>query len=93
MREETGLETTVGRLLYICDHPTADVLHVTFETHVVGGVLGQTAGMDTRTIRAVQYVPVADLTAHGYSAQFQDLAASGFPGAGSYMGLKSNIGL
>jgi ADP-ribose pyrophosphatase YjhB (NUDIX family) len=47
MREETGIEVAVGRLLYVCDY-------------LPGGT---------------------------------QLALAGFPGTGSYMGAKSNIGL
>ncbi len=40
MREETGLDVEVGRLLYVCDHLPdggAHVLHVTLETRRLGG--------------------------------------------------------
>ncbi|MBB6344777.1 hypothetical protein FHU36_001286 [Nonomuraea muscovyensis] len=38
-------------------------------------------------------MPIADLPSLGFSARFAELAQAGFPGAGSYMGAKSNIGL
>ncbi|MDQ1288262.1 MAG: hypothetical protein QG622_1827 [Actinomycetota bacterium] len=93
MREETGLDVEVGRLLYICDHPTADVLHITLEAHVRGGTLGPATGSDTQPIRGVRYVPLEQLPDHGFTTRFRDLAATGFPNAGSYQGLKTNIGL
>jgi hypothetical protein len=47
----------------------------------------------SQPIRGVEYVPVEQLAAYGFSTRFRDLVAQGFPGAGSYMGLKANIGL
>lgn len=92
--EETGLEIGVGRLLYVCDVTTANVVHLTFECHREGGTLGAIeAGADTRPIRAVEFVKLADLPALGFNEKFVRLAQAGWPEAGSYMGPKSNIGL
>jgi hypothetical protein len=52
-----------------------------------------TLGADTRPIRAVDFVKLADLLARGFSERFVELARAGWPDAGSYMGPKSNIGL
>jgi 8-oxo-dGTP pyrophosphatase MutT (NUDIX family) len=97
MREETGLDVEPGRLLYVCDHLPGDgphVVHLTFESRRVGGIIGQvTAGLDTRPIRGVQFVKLAELPSLGFSQRFGDLAMEGFPGAGSYMGPKAAIGL
>ncbi|MFE9244772.1 NUDIX domain-containing protein [Nocardiopsis sp. NPDC006938] len=98
MREETGIEVEVGRLLYVCDHivPNKDlhVIHMTFEVRKLGGSLGEIAvGLDTRPIRGVEFVKNADLPQRGFSETFARLVEDGFPGAGSYMGPKSAIGL
>ncbi|HEY9368938.1 MAG TPA: NUDIX domain-containing protein [Streptomyces sp.] len=94
MHEETGLDVEVGRLLYVCDHLPANVVHMTFEIIRTGGIVGDIAeGADTTPIRGVEWVKLTDLTQHGFSACFADLAQAGFPGAGSYMGAKANIGL
>jgi ADP-ribose pyrophosphatase YjhB (NUDIX family) len=95
MHEETGLEVTVGRLLYVCDYfgGRGQILHVTFEVERVDGTLGEIAGIDTQVIRAVEFAPITELQQKGFSARFEQLAVDGFPGAGGYMGLKSNIGL
>jgi ADP-ribose pyrophosphatase YjhB (NUDIX family) len=97
MREETGLLTEPGRLLYVCDHLPgggAHVVHITFEVRRIGGTLGAvTDGLDTRPICGVRFVPLADLPSLGFGERFAALAMSGFPGAGSYMGPKSSIGL
>ena len=96
MREETGLEVAVGRLLYVCDYLPGGthVLHVTFEARRIGGTVGDvTEGADTRPIRGVEFVKLAGLPGLGFPEKFGQLALAGFPGAGSYMGAKSNIGL
>jgi ADP-ribose pyrophosphatase YjhB (NUDIX family) len=93
MAEETGLAVEVGRLLYLCDHVSAHVVHITFEVRRTGGQIGATAGKDTRPIRGVQFVKLADLPQLGFSERFVQLCQAGFPGAGSYMGPKSAIGL
>jgi ADP-ribose pyrophosphatase YjhB (NUDIX family) len=94
MREETGVEVEVGRLLYLCDHVPAHVVHITFEVRRVGGRVGALIeGLDTRPIRGVEFVKLADLPGLGFSERFVELARSGFPGAGSYMGAKATIGL
>ena len=94
VREETGLDVEAGRLLYVCDNVGAHVVHITFEARRVGGRLGDVAeGADTRPIRKVEFVALDDLTDLGFSEQFTALCREGFPGAGSYMGPKSSIGL
>lgn len=94
MREETGLDVEVGRLLYVCDHTAAHVVHLTFEVTRTGGVVGDvTAGADTHPIRAVEWVKVAQLPELGFTERFVQLVVDGFPGAGAYMGPKAAIGL
>ena len=94
MREETGVEVRPGRLLYLCDHVQAHVVHITFEVERVGGEVGAVEeGKDTRPIRGVEFVKLSELAGLGFSDTFMRLAQSGFPGAGSYMGPKSAIGL
>ncbi|MEV7869159.1 NUDIX hydrolase [Streptomyces sp. NPDC088124] len=94
MREETGIEVEAGRLLYVCDHTRAHVVHITFEARRVGGRIGAVAeGADTRPIRQVTFVPLDDLLDRGFSETFVKLCRDGFPGAGSYMGPKAAIGL
>jgi ADP-ribose pyrophosphatase YjhB (NUDIX family) len=94
MKEETGLDVEPGRLLYVCDHLPAQVVHMTFEARRTGGTLGDIkAGADTTPIRGVEFVPVPELSGLGFSDRFTELVTAGFPGAGSYMGPKSAIGL
>ncbi|MCX5395584.1 NUDIX domain-containing protein [Streptomyces sp. NBC_00102] len=94
MKEETGIDVEVGRLLYVCDVVKAHVVHITFEARRIGGTVGDVKeGADTTPIRGVKFVPLEDLTGLGFEARFVDLCKQGFPGAGSYMGPKSAIGL
>jgi ADP-ribose pyrophosphatase YjhB (NUDIX family) len=94
MREETGAEVEIGRLLYLCDNVQAHVVHITFEARIVGGEIGAvTEGADTRPIHAVEFVPLDSLPGLGFSELFVKLCRDRFPGAGSYMGPKSAIGL
>ncbi|WP_223809070.1 NUDIX domain-containing protein [Nocardiopsis listeri] len=98
MREEIGVEVEVGRLLYLCDHIVSEknlhVVHITFEVHRTGGSLGDISeGLDSRPIRGVEFVKTGDLAHLGFSDHFARLVEDGFPGAGSYMGPKSAIGL
>ena len=94
MKEETGLDVEPGRLLYVCDHVPAEVVHITFEARRAGGTLGDIeAGADTSPIRGMEFVPVPKLPELGFSERFTELVTAGFPGAGSYMGPKSAIGL
>ncbi len=93
-KEETGTEVEVGRLLYVCDHTAARVVHITFEARRVGGQIGAvTEGADTRPIRQVEFVKLAELPGLGFSERFATLCQDGFPGAGTYMGPKAAIGL
>jgi hypothetical protein len=48
---------------------------------------------DENPISDVRFVPISRLEQYGFSARFVTLIKDGFPGAGGYMGLKSNIGL
>ncbi|MFF8917811.1 NUDIX hydrolase [Streptomyces sp. NPDC015032] len=94
MREETGVEVEVGRLLYLCDNVKAHVVHVTFEARRIGGQIGAVSeGADARPIRQVAFVKLDDLHGLGFSETFVKLCQEDFPGAGSYMGPKSAIGL
>ena len=87
MREETGVLVDVGRMLYLCDHVPADVVHITFEVRRVGGVMGDVVvGADTRPIRGVAFVKLTELPGLGFSERFVELAMAGWPGAGSYHG-------
>ena len=95
-KEETGLDVAVDQLLYVCDmkHSGYTAIHVTFLLDREGGVLTlPDNAKDENPIHDVQFVPIGQLTAYGFSEKFVDLVRRGFPNKGSYMGDKENIGL
>lgn len=95
MREETGLDVKIIKLLYVNDffRNNTYVLHITFLVEKIGGSLGKTTDIDTEEIRNVKMVPIEDLEKIGFNTTFADLVKNNFPDAGNYKGLKSNIGL
>ena len=97
MKEETGLEVAVDRLLYVCDRIMDDhhVVHITFAVKRVGGRLQTGVEPEdwANPIKSVRMVPLSELHAYGFSERFCELARSGFPDGGTYQGTVSNIGL
>ena len=96
-KEETGLDVSVEKLLYVCDRIQDDnhVVHITFAVRRRGGCLqvGTEPEPDANPITDVRMVPIESLCEFGYTQRFRDLAMEGFPGSGSYQGLVQNIGL
>jgi len=88
--------TRVEKLLYICDKIdcTPPILHITFLLQKVSGeIILPTNEFDENPISDVRYVDFSNLTGLGFSEKFVSIVESDFPNAGSYMGLKENIGL
>lgn len=95
MEEETGLQTRVQKLLYLCDAEQSQhtLLHVTFLLERTGGALRlPDNSKDENPISDVRFVPVEELEGYGFSGRFAELAREGFPGGG-YAGDKKAIGL
>ncbi|PEL14970.1 DNA mismatch repair protein MutT [Bacillus wiedmannii] len=96
MREETGLEVKIKKLLYVCDKPDANpsLLHITFLLERIEGEITLPSNeFDHNPIQDVQMVPIKDLSQYGFSEIFITLISEGFASTGSYQGLKQNIGL
>ena len=96
MREETGLETEIVKLLYVCDKPEtqAPVLHISFLLWKTGGELRLPSNdLEQNPIHDVRMVPTGDLPRYGFSRRFTEIIQQGFPGAGGYVGPKASIGL
>lgn len=96
MREETGLETSVTKLLYVCDYPEVEppVLHISFLLNRIGGEVRLPSNeFDENPIFDVKMVPIDDLPSYDFSDKFKDFVQKGFPDAGSYKGHKRCIGL
>ena len=95
-REETGLDTEIIKLLYLCDVESSSntVMHITFLVKRIGGEITlPTNEFDENPIQDVRFVSIKDLIGYGFSEQFVQLAEQGFPKSGNYMGDKNNIGL
>lgn len=97
MREETGLDIAIERLLYICDR-IADgrhIVHITFAVKRIDGHLhtGLEPEPGANPIHSVRMVPLSALAEYGFSERFLTLAIQGFPNAGTYQGAVENIGL
>ena len=96
MKEETGLDIDIIRLLYLCDVSTSDntLLHITFLLKRVDGDIElPTNEFESNPIYDVEFVPVSDLAEYGFNEKFVELAENGFSNSGVYAGDKSNIGL
>lgn len=98
MREETGLEVKIKKLLYVCDKPDASpsLLHITFLLERIEGEITLPFvhhEFDLNPIHDVQMVAIEELSRYGFSEKFIKLTSEKFLNAGSYQGLKQNIGL
>lgn len=96
MKEETGLDVEIIRLLYLCDVSASDntLLHITFLLkRVAGNIALPTNEFESTPIYDVEFVPVSALTEYGFNEKFLKLAENGFADSGIYAGDKSNIGL
>jgi ADP-ribose pyrophosphatase YjhB (NUDIX family) len=96
MREETGLEVKIKKLLYVCDKPdvSPSLLHITFLLERIEGEITLPSNeFDHNPIHDVQMIPIKELIHYGFSETFITLISEGFSNAGSYQGLKQNIGL
>lgn len=96
MKEETGLDVEVQKLLYICEMPqnSPSTLHITLLLKKIGGEIRlPTNEFDENPIYDVKMARIADLENYDFTAEFIELAKNNFPRSGSYMGSKKNIGL
>lgn len=96
MKEETGLDVEIIRLLYLCDVSASDntLLHITFLLkRVDGDIKLPTNEFETNPIYEVEFVPVSNLIEYGFNKRFVELAENEFLDSGVYAGDKSNIGL
>jgi ADP-ribose pyrophosphatase YjhB (NUDIX family) len=97
LHDETGADVSVGRLLYVCDDVPGEgpsSTSVFFVATLIGGDVGQAVvDAETHPLRGVRFVEISQLPEYGFSSTFMDLASASFPGAGSYLGARVNIGL
>jgi ADP-ribose pyrophosphatase YjhB (NUDIX family) len=97
MKEETGLDTAIAELLYVCDRIKENhhVVHLTFLIERVGEKLkkGYEPESGANIIKDVKMVSLSELQNYGFSSIFYELAKSNFPDRGTYKGDVNNIGL
>ena len=96
MKEETGLNVEIIRLLYLCDVSASNntLLHVSFLLkRVAGNIELPTNEFESNPIYDVEFIPISDLLDYGFSEKFLKLAENKFSDAGIYAGDKLNIGL
>ena len=96
MKEETGLDVELVRMLYVCDVASSSntILHITFLIKRTGGKIELPSNeFDENPIHDVKFVPVSELVKYGFSEKFIQVINDGFSNAGNYVGDKMNIGL
>ena len=96
MKEETGLDVELVRMLYVCDVASSSntILHITFLIKRVGGEIELPSNeFDENPIHDVKFVPVSELVKYGFSERFMQVINDGFSNAGNYVGDKTNVGL
>jgi len=96
MKEETGLDVEILRMLYLCDVATSSntLLHITFLLKKRSGEIELPSNeFDENPIHDVKFVPISELVQYGFSEKFIQVIKDGFPNAGNYVGDKINIGL
>ena len=96
MKEETGLDVEIIKMLYICDVSATDntLLHITFLLRRIDGKIELPSNeFESNPINDVRFVPITDLSDYGFSSKFIELVSKGFQGSGNYVGDKKNIGL
>ena len=96
MKEETGLDVEIVRMLYLCDVAASSntVLHITFLLRRIGGEIELPSNeFDENPIHDVKFVPISELAQYGFSEKFIQVIKDGFSNAGNYVGDKINIGL
>lgn len=96
MKEETGLDVEIIRLLYLCDVSASNntLLHISFLLkRVAGNIELPTNEFESNPIYDVEFIPISDLLDYGFSEKFLKLAENKFLDAGIYAGDKLNIGL
>ena len=96
MKEETGLDVEIIRMLYLCDVTASSntILHITFLIKRIGGEIELPSNeFDENPIHDVKFVPISELVQYGFSEKFIQVIRDGFSNAGNYVGDKINIGL
>lgn len=90
MKEETGLDVSIGRLLYVTDRIKDDnhVVIIGFRVTKEGGELGTGHGpeFERGKIKSVKMIPISELRGLGFSENYCRLVEAGFSDKGTYIG-------
>ena len=96
MKEETGIDIEIIKMLYLCDVSASSntLLHITFLLKWVGGEIELPSNKyENNPIFEVRFVALDDLKLYGFSEKFVELIINEFPDSGKYAKDKKNIGL
>ena len=95
MREETGFQVRIKKLLYICDRILADktIVHITFLIKRLHSIPNHTIAKDTYPIHGIHWAPIQDLEDYGFGAHFTERVNNNFPDSGTYLGNADIIGI
>lgn len=96
MKEETGLDVEIVKLLYLCDVSTSGntILHISLLLKRTDGEIKlPTNEFEENPISDIKFVPIAYLEEYGFNKRFVELAKNNFADSGAYAGDKTNIGL
>jgi mutator protein MutT len=90
VKEETGLDIRVKKLLYVTDrfYRNIHIVHILFLVEKTGGRLrsGRELKSGTDKIKELAWIPAVKLPDYGFPLNMCRLINSGFPGSGSYKG-------
>lgn len=83
-------------MLYICDKTDFKIplIHITFLLEQIEEITLPTNEFDDNPIHLlINMIQIDNLTDWGFTEKFKNIVKQRFPKSGSYMGLKSSIGL
>ncbi len=89
MREETGAEVGVERMICIADtdFESPSLLHILLKVNLCGGKIGvQADNHDTVPITDVKFVPISSLIDYGFSERFMRECECGLTNVPPYVG-------
>ncbi len=97
VKEETGLDIVIDKLLYIGDRIEDEVhtVQITFLVRRISGVLqsGYESEVGANPIVGIKMVPICSIKEYGFGQKFFNLALQGFPYEANYIGSLKKIGL
>jgi mutator protein MutT len=96
LKEETGLNVKIIKLLYICEKNDVNppLIHITFLLKKISGHIRLPSNeFDKNPIHDVKMVEIKKLKNYGFTEKFVSVITNGFKDSGTYKGNKSSIGL